>query len=238
MEPTKPGFYRPYGDPAPNPYEQTVKTDDYGLPVIPPPPPEKKRKSKVFVIAIVTLVGVLLAGMIGILIYRVSTANPVKATPTVTSYTPPAMTTKPSAAQSTPTLSSMPTAANTSTTISNNDTCVLAIERTSTSIELIGNDAITACNQVSTGVVFSQMQTPTTPCASLQACTDTNPVDYVERMQYNLANEYQYNLYVEASGSHASPEICETTFNGLRFIVYDTLATSSATNACNYLMSG
>jgi hypothetical protein len=160
--------------------------------------------------------------MIGIFIYRVSIANNAKNTPTVRSHTPTAM----------------PSAATTPTAISNNHTCVLGIEGTSTSIELIGNDAITACNKVSTGVVFSQMQTPTTPCTNLQACTDSNPVDYVERMQYNLANEYQYNVYTEANDSHASPEICETTFNGLQFIVYDTLATTSATNTCNYLRSG
>jgi hypothetical protein len=165
MEPMQPGSYNPYGDPAPNPYEQTIKADDYGLP--PPPPLEKKRKRNVFVIAVATLVGVLLVGIIGIFIYRVSTGNSLKITPPVTSYTPPTMTT--------PTLPSMPSAVNTHTTIPNNHTCVLAIEGTSTSIELIGNDAITACNKVSTGVVFSQTQISTTPCANLQACTDTNP---------------------------------------------------------------
>jgi hypothetical protein len=54
-------------------------------------------------------------------------------------------------------------------------------------------------------------------------------------MQYNLANEYQYNVYTEA---HDSPEMFETTFHGLQFIVYDTLATTSATNTSNYLRSG
>lgn len=187
---------------------------DLNVEAIPPPPPEKRRKRNLFVLALVALVGVLFVGLIGILIYRVSTHNIAKLTPSLLS------------------------AAHTPTTISNTNTCMLAIKKTSTSIELIGNEAKTACNKVSAGVVFSQMLTPTTPCADLQACTDTNPVDYVERMQYNLANEYQYNLYVEANSSHASPEICEVSIDGMRFIVYDTLATTSATNTCNYFRSG
>lgn len=60
MEPTKPASGRLYS----NPYEATVLTDDYGIPLIPPPPPPTPREwpRNVILAGLATLV--ILAGLI------------------------------------------------------------------------------------------------------------------------------------------------------------------------------
>ncbi len=56
MEPTKPASEYPYNYAVSNPYKDTVKSDIYGIPILPPPPPVKRNWWKTVAIIEATII--------------------------------------------------------------------------------------------------------------------------------------------------------------------------------------